>query len=282
VALSALAAAATPLLDGGEALDEEAIAPYAEFLRDGGVDGILALGTTGEGILLRPAERRRALDLFVAGPLPVIAHCGAQSTADTVALAAHAAGAGAVGVAVIAPPYFQLDNSALLSHFLAAARACAPLPFYVYEFEQASGYAVPVAVVERLGDLAPNLAGLKVSDKPFERVQPYLVDGLNVFVGAEGLIGEALAAGAAGAVSGLAAAFPEVVAEAVATGDSSLAGDLRAQLDGFPRHAALKALIRQRGVPIGEDVRAPLRALTPEERAELEKLAPVAGMRPVA
>ena len=35
---------------------------------------------------------------------------------------------------MIAPPYFPLDDAALLAHFAAAARACAPLPFYVYEF----------------------------------------------------------------------------------------------------------------------------------------------------
>ena len=40
----------------------------------------------------------------MAGPLPVIAHCGAQTTAETVALAEHAAGVGVAGVAVIAPP----------------------------------------------------------------------------------------------------------------------------------------------------------------------------------
>jgi dihydrodipicolinate synthase/N-acetylneuraminate lyase len=199
----------------------------------------------------------------------VIAHCGAQTTADTVALAAHAAESGAGGVAVIGPPYFALDERALLAHFEAAARACAPLPFYVYEFERASGYAVPVAVVERLRERVANLAGLKVSDAPFERVRPYLLEGLDVFVGAERLVGDGLAAGAAGAVSGLAAAFPDVVVEAVRTGDSRRAGEVRAELERFPRHAALKEVLARRGVPVRADVRAPLRGLTDEERDEL-------------
>jgi dihydrodipicolinate synthase/N-acetylneuraminate lyase len=269
----ALAAAVTPLRDGGERLDDDAFGPYLDFLHAGGLDGILALGTTGEGILLDPGERKRALELFLDGTLPVIAHCGAQSTADTVALAAHAAESGAIGVAVIAPPYFALDETALLAHFVAAARVCAPLPFYLYEFAGASGYAVPVAVIERLRELVPNLVGLKVSDSPFERVKPYLLDGLDVFIGAESLIGEGLAAGAAGAVSGLASTFPEVVVEAVRTGDSAAAGELRAQVDRFPRHSALKALLALRGVPIREDVRAPLRGLTDAERVGLEGLA---------
>jgi dihydrodipicolinate synthase/N-acetylneuraminate lyase len=76
----------------------------------------------------------------------VIVHCGAQTTAETTALAAHAGEAGAAGVAVIAPPYFRFDEDELLEHFAAAAAACSPLPFYVYEFADRSGYAVGVAV----------------------------------------------------------------------------------------------------------------------------------------
>ena len=59
-------------------------------------------------------------------------------------------------------------------------------------------------------------------------MRPYLVEGLDVFIGAEALISDGLAAGAAGAVSGLASAFPEVVVEAVRSGDSKRAGELRA------------------------------------------------------
>src|SRR5215208_5258893 len=105
-----------------------------EFLAAGGLDGVLAMGTTGEGILLSVPERKRVAELFVAGPLAVAVHCGAQTTADTVELARHAAESGAAAVAVIGPPYFPLDDTALLAHFEAAACACAPLPFYLYEF----------------------------------------------------------------------------------------------------------------------------------------------------
>jgi dihydrodipicolinate synthase/N-acetylneuraminate lyase len=264
-----IAAALTPLTDGGTKVDEDALAPYLDFLADAGIEGILAFGSTGEGILLTLSERKRALLSYAQGPLPVLAHCGAQTTADTIALAAHAAEVGVEAVAVIAPPYFQLDDDALLAHFVAAARACAPLPFYAYELEKASGYAIPVAVVERLRDAVDNLVGLKVSDTPFAKVQPYLLEGLDVFIGAESLIGEGLAAGAAGAVSGLASAFPELVVEAVRSGDSRHAGEVRDVLERYPRHAAWKAVVRARGVPMQEDVRAPLRGLTDAERAEL-------------
>ena len=269
----ALAAAVTPLRVGS--LDEAAFAPYVGFLADGGLDGILALGTTGEGILFSADERRRALELFLrasSGRLQVAVHCGAQTTADTVALAAHAAESGAEAVAVIGPPYFQLDERALVEHFAAAAAACAPTPFYVYEFERASGYAVPLPVLHELRERASNLAGLKVSDAPFDRFSPYLLEGLDVFVGPEALIFDGLTAGAAGAVSGLAAAFPREVAEVVRapTADGAIRlGELRAAVERFPRHAALKFLLSQSGLPLQEDVRAPLRRLTGSERDEL-------------
>src|SRR5918992_347936 len=177
----ALAAALTPLRDGGAALDNDAFGPYVDFLAAGGLDGILALGTTGEGILLSAAERKRAAELFVAaarGRLQVAVHCGAQTTADTVALASHASG----------------------------------------------------------------------------------IAGLDVFIGAEELVERGLAKGAAGSVSGLAAAFPEGA-------DPSKRVFLEAR---FPFHAALKTVIALRGVPMRQDVRPPLRGLTPDERAEVE------------
>jgi len=269
VSARTIAAALTPLRTDGRELDLDAFAAYLIYLNDGGIDAILVAGTTGEGISLSLSERKTLLESALAGPLPVLAHCGAQTTADTVALAEHAASSGAEAVAVIAPPYFPLDDDALLAHFVAAANACAPLPFYAYELEKASGYAIPPAVIERLRDAVDNLTGMKVSDAPFAKVEPYMLDGLDIFIGAESLIGEGLAAGAVGAVSGLAAAFPEVVAEAVRSGDSTRAGQLRQMIERYPRHAASKAVVAARGVPINEDVRRPLRGLTTTERAEL-------------
>jgi dihydrodipicolinate synthase/N-acetylneuraminate lyase len=271
----ALAAAVTPLRDGGEELDEQAFEPLIAFLADNGLDGIFALGTTGEGLLLSVEERRRAATLFLeasAGRLTVVVHCGAQTTADTVALAEHAAAQGADAVAAVAPPYYGFDEHELTRHFTAAAAACAPVPFFLYEIAARSGYAIPLTVVGRLRDDVPNLAGLKVSDTPFERVEPYLVEGLDVFVGSEPLAAKALARGAAGVVSGLASAFPEVVAELVAEPTEERAEQiaaLRDTLQRFPFVAALKVVLGRRGLSVREDVRAPLRGLTDAERAEL-------------
>jgi dihydrodipicolinate synthase/N-acetylneuraminate lyase len=131
-------------------------------------------------------------------------------------------------------------------------------------------------VVERLRDRAPNLAGLKVSDSPWERFSPYLIEGLDVFVGPEALIGRGMGAGAAGAVSALATAFPELVVSAVREPTGTAAqrlGELRAAVEHYPRHAALKRVLGLRGVSVREDVRAPLRGLTPDERNGVDALA---------
>ena len=267
----ALAAAVTPLREGGEALAEESFAPYVQYLAAGGLDGILALGTTGEGILLSVDERKRAAELYVAAApegFDVAVHCGAQTTAETVALSAHARELGAAAVAVIGPPYYALDDRALVLHFAAAAEACAPVPFYLYEFRARAGYSISPEVIRELRGLAPNLAGLKVSNQPFEDVEPYIVDGLDVFVGAESLVVRGLERGAAGAVSGLAAVFPEKVARLVRerAGDVS---DVRAALERYPFQAAAKFCLGRLGLTVREDVRPPLRALLPGEREAL-------------
>ena len=272
----ALAASVTPLREHGTQVDETAFEPLADFYVAAGLDGILALGTAGEGILLRVEERRQVADLFLQaadGRFQVAVHCGAQTTADTVTLAVHAAEVGADAVVVIGPPYFKLDEKAQYAHFLAAATACAPLPFYVYEFASTTGYAVAPAVLDRLRAEAQNLIGLKVSDTPWERFAEYVLPGFDIFVGPESLIAEGMEHGAVGAVSALASALPREVAAVVrepSPEGAARLGELRAFVERFPRQAALKRLLALQGVPVGEDVRAPLRTLTREERDELD------------
>jgi dihydrodipicolinate synthase/N-acetylneuraminate lyase len=272
----ALAAAITPLRDGS--FDAAAVGPYVDFLAGHGIDGVLALGTTGEGVLFSPEERREIATAFVEagrGRLQVAVHCGAQTTRETAALAEHAAATGADAVAVIGPPYFPLDEEELYAHFQVAARACAPVPFYLYEFQARSGYAIPLSVVGRLHESVPNLAGMKVSDSPWERLEPYLGAGLDVFVGAEALLLQGLDAGAVGTVSGLAGSFPDAVVPLVRdrTQDTAdRASALRAALQRFPFHAASKTALAARGVPVAPEVRAPLRGLSELERAEVEAI----------
>ena len=269
----ALAAAVTPL-DGDE-VDERAFGPYVDFLADSGIDGLLALGTTGEGLLLDQAERRRVVELFLesaAGRLHVAAHCGAQTTADTVALAAHAAEAGVDAVAVIGPPYFPLDERALLEHFTAAAAAVLlPSTSTVRARErlrgaaagplQAAGTGVEPRRAEGLGRAVrallavpaggprrlrrPRGAHLRPGSPRAQRRAPFSASKRVSRAGSRRWLRSRTAAGAA-----------EL-------------GELRAAIERLPRHAALKYALGFRGVPVREDVRRPLRQLTEGEREEL-------------
>jgi dihydrodipicolinate synthase/N-acetylneuraminate lyase len=271
-----IVAAITPLTDDGAAVDTGAIGPYVAFLESHGADGVFACGTTGEGVLLSLDERRRTVEAFrseLDGKL--IVHAGAQTTADTQALAAHAREIGADAVAVIPPPYFPLDDDALTAHFVAAARAADPLPFFCYAFAPRSGYPLPVEVVRRIGASVTNLAGLKVSESPFERVEPYLELGLPVLIGSEPLISAGIARGALGTVSGMASAFPDVVRAGLDAADEAAAqrlGELRGAMEASGQFiAAAKHVIGARGVPVGPAMRRPLRPLTTAESASLDE-----------
>ena len=278
-----IVAVITPLTDDGALLDLDAIPRYVAFLESHGADGVFACGTTGEGVLLSLDERRRTAEAYraaLSGKL--IVHAGAQTTADTQALAAHARKIGAEAVAVIPPPYFPLDDDALTAHFVAAASAAAPLPFFCYAFAPRSGYPLPVDVVRRIGASVDNLAGLKVSESPFERVEPYLALGLPVLIGNEPLIAAGVARGALGAVSGLAAAFPDVVRAGLDAADEAATQrltELRQVMEASGQFiAAAKHVLGARGVPVGPGMRAPLRPLRTDEASALD--AAVASFMP--
>ena len=134
----AFAAALTPLRDGGAALDEAAFDAVRRRSSP-------RAASTGSSRSARPARGSCSRRPSGAAPPscsspPPGASCRSRSTAAprrpprpprsqrTRPRPAPTA------VAVIAPPYFPLDEAALVEHFAAAAAACAPLPFYVYEF----------------------------------------------------------------------------------------------------------------------------------------------------
>jgi len=113
--------------------------------------------------------------------------------------------------------------------------------------------------VARVRDQATNLAGLKVSESPFVKVEPFLDLGLPVYIGSEPLIPPAMARGALGAVSGLAAAFPDVVRAALDAPDTMAEARLRTLRSAMERHpfiASVKHVLRRRGGPINPDMRA--------------------------
>jgi dihydrodipicolinate synthase/N-acetylneuraminate lyase len=112
-----------------------------------------------------------------------------------------------------------------------------------------------------------------VSDHSLELLRSYLALGIPVFTGSEALIPAALEGGAAGAVSGLASAFPEAVSELLhAPADEAAArvDRLNRAVDTTAFIAALKHALVLRGVPVGRTVRPPQRAANGAERQAVE------------
>jgi dihydrodipicolinate synthase/N-acetylneuraminate lyase len=277
-----LPAMVTPLTAGGAQVDEVALDSLVGFLADSGVSGLFVLGTTGEGLLLRGEERNRVVRRTVVaagGTLPVIAQCGAMSTADAVALAREAERDGAAAIAAYAPPFYPLDARGLFDYFRTIA-AAVEIPFVLYQIPSRNGHDLTADLVGEIFAEVPNVIGIKDTTKSRERLREYLaIDGLKVWVGAEDLMLEALELGAVGATSAVSSVVPEMaVALHSAFREGRAAGELQRALSEVrevlrtgPYLAAYKAAPGWRGVEIQPDMRAPLRTLEPQLEVEIKQ-----------
>ena len=240
---------------------------------------MLALGTTGEGILLsrRGAQARdRALRRGARRSKVIVALRRADDRGHGRARRARRRGGRRRG---------RGDRAAVLPARRATRcsrtsprppRACAPLPFYVYEFARASGYAVPLEVARAAARARAEPRRAQGLGHAVGGVRAVPLEGLDVFVGPEALIAQGMRARRVGAVSALASAFPGASWRrwsATRRRRGAGIGELRDAVERFPLHAALKRIVARRGVPMREDVRAPLRGLTDDERTELDAMA---------
>jgi len=272
--------------DERDRIDYQAAGELVEFLIGHGIHGLMVGGTTSEGMLLR-TEERKALTEFVikqvGGRIPVIAHTGCISTAETIELTLHAAQAGATAASMILPYFFTLDDDSLFLHFASVARAVSDFPLFIYTFPGNAKNDLSAELLKRLRDETPNIIGVKSSNPLLIRFQEYLNvggDGFLAFNGVDGLMLPSLAMGASGQISGNANVFPEVFCDlydAFRAGDLKRARSQQALIDRIrlvlkdglhPAH--FKAALALRGVPAGR-VRAPMRELTREEMRDLER-----------
>src|SRR5207247_1705923 len=148
-----------------------------EFQLAKGIHGLFVLGTTGEGPILQPEERKRIAEFAVsqvAGRAPVIVHCGAPDTKTAAELAHHAEAIGADAVAVVAPFYFHYRDGPLYRHFTAIAEAAPGIDHYVYQNPEAVGYSLDVDLVLRLVDDVDNIRGVKDTGDSIARITSYL------------------------------------------------------------------------------------------------------------
>ena len=193
-------------------------AGFLEFLRDGGLDGVVALGSNGEAAHLTEAERLQWIDWVreeLPAPLRLIAGTGAESTRATIERTRAAAAEGAEAALVIAPSYFrrQLTAEGLRAHYHSVAEA-SPIPILIYNVPVHTGYDLGAEWIVRLAGHA-NIAGLKDSSGDIARL-PGLRKALGpdfvLLAGAGERLVDALEAGADGAIAALANLAPHTSA----------------------------------------------------------------------
>lgn len=265
----------TPLA-ADASLAPEAVAAHVERMVAGGVDGVVALGTTGEFADLDAGERAEVVAAVVGavgGRVPVLVGVGAVGTTEACAYARAAAGAGADGVLALPPLYWKLGEGAIVRHFAAVA-AAAGLPTLLYDFPALSGTPLTPAIVERVARAEQAVVGIKLSG-PELRIVHGVIDRVKgvrpdfaVMVGAAELAFSALVAGADGMIAALANVAPEPLAglrDAVAAGRFDEAARHHARIldllaipaRSAPPVLALKAGARVWGSPMEAVVRTP-------------------------
>jgi N-acetylneuraminate lyase len=144
--------------DGG--VHEAVLRDLTDALIDRGIGGLYLCGSTGEGVFLSVAERKRVTEVVMEqtrGRVPVIVHVGCVATRHSVALARHAREAGADGVASILPP-FRRSPQATILHYERIAAAAPDLPFFPYLF---GGETDALSLMRELLGRIPNIGGAK-------------------------------------------------------------------------------------------------------------------------
>lgn len=151
-------------------IDQDALSKIIEFQIDGGVDGIVVCGTTGESPTLSHEEHKLVIELAVkiaAGRIKVIAGTGSNSTAESVDFTNHAKSAGADACLVVAPYYNKPHFEGLYQHF-AAIEKCG-LPVIIYNIPGRSVINIPDELIAKLAQLE-NIVGVKDATGDLARV----------------------------------------------------------------------------------------------------------------
>ena len=207
-----LPAITTPFREDGD-VDHPALTAHVRWLLDTGCDGIIPLGSLGEGSALSFAEKEAVVRTCVAaaGDKPVVAAIAAASTREAVALARMAEQAGCRGLMVLPPYVHSGDAREALAHVAAVIRSVR-IGCMLYNNPIAYGADFKPALVAKLAADHANLAAVKESSGDARRVtgiKALCGDRLAVFVGLDDMVVEGVAMGATGWVAGLVNALPE-------------------------------------------------------------------------
>jgi 4-hydroxy-tetrahydrodipicolinate synthase len=278
-------AAATTEFHPDESLDLAATKRHFERLIEGGIHGLVVMGTVGEGTSLDPDEKREVLRVGIEaarGRVPVVTGVAEYTTRGACRWAAEAEKLGADGLMVLPGMVYKAKPHENLHHFRAVAKA-SRLPIMVYNNPVSYGVDLTPEDVAQLADEPTIVAVKESSDDPRRITDLFNLTG-NRFVilgGVDDLALESILLGAVGWVSGLVNAFPE---ENRLLWDLAMAGRWQEARDIYRWYTPLLHLdtlptlvqcIKLADAEVGfgsETVRAPRRPLVGEERAEVLRI----------
>ena len=158
----------TPFDEDGE-LDLRATEAVVERHIEAGVDGISALGSTGEFSHLDGNERRRfaeAVVEMIQGRVSLIVGVGTTGTREAIDLARHAESIGANGILSVSPYYWKVGEEALFKHFVTVAESV-EIPTLVYNFPMLTDIDLSPTLLARLARECSSIVGVKDTVKEF-------------------------------------------------------------------------------------------------------------------
>jgi len=273
----------TPFKDG--ALDESALEALIEIQIQGGISGIVPVGTTGESPTLSHEEHRRVIEIAVkaaAKRILVIAGTGSNATSEAVELTVEAEKLGADAALLVAPYYNKPSAEGLYRHFKKVAEAVS-IPIVLYSIPGRCGIEIPVSVVVRLAADCPNVLAIKEAGGSVERVNQLrtaLPASFQILSGDDSLTLPFMAAGAVGVISVASNIIPaevEGLVQSFLKGDISKAQEIQTRYyplfrDLFiePNPVPIKAALAAKGI-CKDDVRLPLCEMTKSNKDLLLK-----------
>jgi 1-pyrroline-4-hydroxy-2-carboxylate deaminase len=267
------------------AVDHPFVAEHCRWLLDNGCAGIVALGSLGEGATLSFDEKQEVLRTCIEtakGRGPVVASISALTTSEAVALAKSATDLGCDGLMVLPPYVYKGDWREMKTHVAAVFNAT-PLSCMLYNNPVAYGTDFLPEQIQELAAEYENFEAVKESSTDARRVSAIraLLDRrLEISVGVDDAVLEAIGVGATGWVAGLANALPRESVELFncgINGESEKAFELYRwflpllRMDTVPNFVQLIKLV-QAEVGIGNSrVRAPRLELVGSELEQAKK-----------
>jgi len=182
-----------------------------------GVQGGLALGTTGEFVALGYEERGQVVKAAVEelASIRCIVGVGAASLFEVLRLIDQARAAGVREIAVLTPYYLPVAEPEMLTFYTGVSQASDGLDVYVYVFQARTANAVSAGLMAKLAAL-PNIVGAKVSGEALSRLAEYravVPDEFILYTGSDRDIAQTGKHGAQGVISGIASALPRPFTE---------------------------------------------------------------------